>query len=190
MTTETLVVRGGFFCRRRREATEETSSGLREDSGDAVRTDTVFILGGFWSFFWRWRQEKTEDETREDVRSVVGFDPSTTGDDETIWRRRRLDRDSRRHCCCVLIGCGFRLVVVSIGGCFDRRRRRWNDENHDGRSVVESRSWVSIYRRTTSFSLTEKTKRDERMKWGEKKRKTEKKIEKKNTFASCADTCL
>ena len=87
-----------------KHSSEETPWGPRV-GGDAVRTETVVVRGGFASFFCRRTREAT-DETpsgQRETSSVVGLEPSCDGARESLslvmgfdrWRRRR--RRKRRH---------------------------------------------------------------------------------------------
>ena len=127
---------------------------MRSDWDDAVRTERAVVCGGIGSFFWQRRRDKTEetpwgprhsssmvglhrssageDEKRlrwrcQDRKSscVVGLDPFSDEEDERRQRRRREDRENRRL-----------WWWVSI---LPLWRRRQEDENEDGWSVVEDR---------------------------------------------------
>ena len=87
-----------------KHSSEETPWGPRV-GGDAVRTETVVVHGGFASFFCRRTREATEEapSRQRETSSVVGLEPSCDGARESLslvmgfdrWRRRR--RRKRRH---------------------------------------------------------------------------------------------
>ncbi|KAF2567771.1 hypothetical protein F2Q70_00001905 [Brassica cretica] len=124
---------GGDFVR-----TERTPRRRRKDR-DSLRPWWILILllavktredGGS-------KQEKTFDRWWVSILLLPEMTRPDGGD--TVW-----------IAIAVVLAGGFRSVVVSIGD--------GENENHDGGSVVEARSWVSIVRRFASSSLTERTK--------------------------------